>query len=134
MTRIRKSSEVSKESSGPSSLVTTTTTENESEDIETSRKTSSSEQYDLQHKTETVTYDSYITKSTTSSPPPSSREKKAPSPTKIKPPIQSAASLKEQKSEEIISPVLEVESHTPEKSTKTSTKGKGGLSNDKGLR
>ena len=118
----------------PSSLVTTTTTENESEDIETSRKTSSSEQYDLQHKTETVTYDSYITKSTTSSPPPSSREKKAPSPTKIKPPIQSAASLKEQKSEEIISPVLEVESHTPEKSTKTSTKGKGGLSIDKGLR
>ena len=134
VTRIRKSSEVSKESSGPSSLVTTTTTENESEDIETSRKTSSSEQYDLQHKTETVTYDSYITKSTTSSPPPSSREKKAPSPTKIKPPIQSAASLKEQKSEEIISPVLEVESHTPEKSTKTSTKGKGGLSIDKGLR
>ena len=134
VTRIRKSSEVSKESSGPSSLVTTTTTENESEEIETSRKTSSSEQYDLQHKTETVTYDSYITKSTTSSPPPSSREKKAPSPTKIKPPIQSAASLKEQKSEEIISPVLEVESHTPEKSTKTSTKGKGGLSIVKGLR
>merc|ERR1712061_910094 len=118
VTQIRKSSEVSAESSGHSSLVTT---EPEQEQIERS-KTSSSEPYDLQHKTET-TADSYITKSPTSSPPPSSSDKKIPSPTKIRPPIQSTASLKEQISEEILSPSLEVECHTPEK-TMLSGKGK----------
>lgn len=120
VTQIRKSSEVTTESSGHSSLVTT---EPEPEQVERS-KTSSSEPYDLQHKTETVT-DSYFTKSPTSSPPPSSSDKKIPSPTKIRPPIQSTASLKEQISEEILSPSLEVECHTPEK-TLLSGKGKGG--------
>ena len=123
VTQIRKSSEVSAESSGHSSLVTT---EPEQEQIERS-KTSSSEPYDLQHKTET-TADSYNTKSPTSSPPPSSSDKKIPSPTKIRPPIQSTASLKEQISEEILSPSLEVECHTPEK-TMLSGKGKGGCCN-----
>jgi hypothetical protein len=65
--------------------------------------------------------------SASKSPPPSSNEKKIPSPTKVKPPMQSTASLKEQISEEIISPVLEVESHTPEKTCKLSATGKGGF-------
>jgi hypothetical protein len=130
VTRIRKSSDVSKESSGPSSLVTT---DPEQDQIERS-KTSSSEPYDLQHKTETMTGDSCITKSPTSSPPPSSSDKKVPSPTKIRPPFQSTASLKEQISEEIISPVLEVECHTPVKSSMLSSKGKGGCYLLEGLR
>ena len=68
------------------------------------------------------------------SPPPSSSDKKVPSPTKIRPPLQSTASLKEQISEEIISPVLEVECHTPEKSSMLSSKGKGGCYLLEGLR
>ena len=130
VTQIRKSSDVSKESSGPSSLGTT---EPEQDQVERS-KTSSSEPYDLQHKTETMTGDSCLTKSPTSSPPPSSSDKKVPSPTKIRPPFQSTASLKEQISEEIISPVLEVECHTPEKSSMLSSKGKGGCYLLKGFR
>jgi hypothetical protein len=124
VTQLRKTSEESKQLSGQTSSIGTT--ENESDHIESSKGTSS-EPYDLQHKTETITGESYATKSPISSPPASSSDKKIPSPTKIKPPLQSTASLKEQISEEIISPVLEVESHTPEKSSKLPAKGKGGF-------
>ena len=125
VTQLRKTSETSKQSSAHSPSIATT--ETESEFVESSKGTPS-EPYDLQHKTETVTVKSHTTKSPTSSPPASSNEKKIiPSPTKIKPPLQSTASLKEQISEEIISPVLEVECHTPEKSSNLSAKGKGGF-------
>lgn len=49
--------------------------------------------------------------------PMGSKDKKVPSPTKIHHPAPSAAALKVQTSDEIISPVLEVECHTPQKST-----------------
>ena len=72
-----------------------------------SAKTSSTESpYELQHAERK--------KGVTEAPMPLSGSSK-PSPTKIKHPEPSSASLKEQISDEVISPVLAVESHTPQK-------------------